>query len=796
MQAPALLSPRFTLSVNTNWTGKPKKGTANIAHGWQAVTFDLNELRAHIEAGYAVSAAQLASSHRLDRHFVSSQLLFVDVDNKDPKTESWCDQLSIARALELPIVKDHAAYIYFSPSHQENWERFRIVWIAPIPIDDREVYANLVRWVYSQIPGVDTKTSSITNLFYGSKYNAEVDPPLFADRAFPLEWIDLADEWGKERAAAKVAKEPLKTVITAPVHKDAVDLKNLLGSESTRILAGDVGDRSDAAMKLLLDFQGCENWCATNGVPFVANAIEEWDAACRDIYAGEKEDFILSKIDRLMESCRRGHGEPETWQSSIVAIHGNEGLWKRTKALYPAYRDRSAYETQLSQLLDDDSERVLIESNVALMPGVEPPVEGDEIIRRFKDLEAFIAKTIARRGLPTIYKLALIRERADDLKLRRLLKEEELVRLVSKVAQQQRGGRTGPVFPGDRIQRPVVLPDLIEDLLPARNLSLLSGPPKAAKTSFAVGMIKALVSDRGEFLGMNTRFTGTVIWICDDQSEEDSYLQAERAALYGHPRLITWHNWTLDDIGDLEDLLHDPRTGPNPLIVIDSLTSISRNSGIDENSPAMGFALYELKETLSTLGATTLLIHHSNKSGVGLNSVRGSTSITGAAANVISINLLTKRIDGVNVEDRSNPRRRLSVSLRRAAMPDSLIEIDFDTLTVNYVCTWDEWAQQQREQESREESEDDPMSAAIVRFVENSPEPTSKTEIARGVLGTQDLRTSENSHTREAKAVYRKIDRLVRQGILLQGTNEKKGLYSCNPEKLRSRFDDDDVEFD
>ncbi|WP_126146867.1 AAA family ATPase [Synechococcus elongatus] len=794
MQASVAPHLRFRLSVNRSWTGKPNPEKVNLAKGWQEADFDLPDLRQHIEAGFAVNSALLAGSRRSNEAFISSQLVFVDIDNKDPKTEGWSPQLSIAQALELPIVRDHAAYLYYSPSHRANWERFRIVWIAPIPIDDRGVYSDLVNWIYSQIPGIDTKTSSVTNLFYGSTYNAKVEPPLFIERSFPLDWIDLADDWARERAAAK-KREPLRPVRTEPIHGDVVDLKNLLGAESTRILAGDVGDRSDAAMKLLLDFQGCENWCATNGVPFANNAIEEWDAACREIYKGEKEKFIADKIDRLINSCTRGHGDPETWESSIVSMYGNDGLWKRVKALYPSYRDRSNYEAQLSQLLDDDCESVM-ESNIALLPGVEPPVNGDEIVRRFKDLEAFIGKTVVRRGLPTVYKLALIRERADELKLRRLLKEDELVRVISKVAQQQRGGRVGPIFPGDRVQRPVILPDLIQNLLPARNLTLLTGPPKAAKTSFAVGMIKALLGDRPQFLGMETRFTGTVVWICDDQAEEDTFLQSERAGLYNHPRLITWHNWTLDDLGDLEDLLHDPRVGPNPLVVIDSLTSVSRNSGIDENSPAMGFALYELKETLSALGATTLLIHHSNKAGVGLNSVRGSTAITGAAANVLSINLLTKRVDGVNIEDRDNPRRRISASMRRSSMADCLVEINFQDLSVEYIATWDEWSQQQKEQSSQEEADEDEVSNAVLRFLQNSSDPQSKSDIARGVLGTDEIRTPDNGHTREARLVYRKIDKLLRQGLIMQGVNERRGLYSCDPDKLQSRFNSDDVEFD
>ena len=802
MEQPLANAPRFSLSINTGWKGKPAQGSVNLAEGWRATSFNLAEFRQHIESGYAVSTALLAGSSRSDDNFVSSQLVFVDVDNKDPRTKGWKDELSVEAACQLPIVKDHAAYLYYSPSHQQSWERFRIVWVAPIPIDDKGVYANLVRWVQSQIPGADKRVSSVTNLFYGSTFNATHEPPLYNDRTFPLEWIDKACDWAAARETTKVERTP-SPLVSPPVsldsRRDPVDLKDLLGSESARILTGTVGDRSDDAMKLLLDLQGCENWCHANGVPTQATAIDEWDAACREIYSGEKERFIQNKMERLLESCRRGHGEPETWESSIASMYGAEGVWKRVKALYPCYRDSGNRESILADLLDDGSEEALlsgIQDKVACLPGVEKPKESDEIVRRFKALEEFIAKTLAQRGLPTIYRLALIREQADTLKLRRLLKEDELVRLISRVAQEQRGGATGPVFPGDRKSRPVIPADVIENLLPAKNLSILFGPPKAAKTSFAVGMMKALVSGE-DFLGMQTRHKGKIIWICDDQSEEDTYLQADKAGLYDHPRIITWHNWTIDDLSQLEDLIRDPRTGEKPLVVIDSLTSISRNSGVDENSPAIGFLLYELKETLNALGATTLLIHHSNKGGAGLNAARGSTSITGAAANVIGINMLYKKIDGISVEDRDNPRRRLSASMRRSSMPDILIELDFDDLSVEYISTWDEWERQQKEQEAAEATDNDNLSMAIVRFVQNSSQAVTKTQIAQAVLGEANVRSEDGrGATKEAKTVYRRVDKLFKMGMLYQGTNDKDGLYSCDPEKVKSGFVEDDVDFE
>ncbi len=790
----------FKLSVNRNWLNKPKDGEADISQGWYATEFTLADLRQHIEYGYTVNRALLQGSKREDKAFVSSQLLFVDIDNqvRAPEGKIFQQQLTVKEALQLPIVRDHAAYLYYSPSHTKKWPRFRIVWIAPIPIDDPETYKILSLWVNEQIPGGDKAATSITNLFYGAVLNQEFDPPLYCDRTFPLDWIDQAIAWHEDRQEKHRASRKTLSGSTggSPRYGTTVSLRKLLGQESERIQDGGFSDRSDAAMRLLLDYQGCENWCAQQGVPYETAALDEWLDDLTTIYSGENERYIERKADRLIESAERGHGPRESWQSAIVHAYGDEGLWKRIKAEYPDYRDRS--EDRYDHLdLEDDSEAVLASSlgKVAVLPGVEAPREGDDVLRKARDLDAYIAEVLQRRELSSFQKVLLVRHKASELRLKTLIKDEELSRQISKVNAEMRGIAAKPIFPGDRVSRPVILPDLVQGLIPARNLTLLTGAPKGGKTQFAVGLIKALLAGK-TFIGLETRFKGSVLWIHDDQSDEDTFLQCEKAGLINHDRLVTWGSWSTDRLNELEDMLADPRLGKNPFVLIDSLTSISRYSGIDENSPMMGAALYDLKETLNAAGATSLMIHHSNKGGAGLNSVRGSTSITAAAANVLTLNLLNHKIDGVTVEDRHNPKRRLSASLRRSSMEDCVVEMHFDSLDVDYCCTWSEWQQEQRQEQAASEAQADEMGDRILMFVRYSSSAQSRTQIAAGVLGTTELRNSDRTHTADAQKVYRRIDKLVKGGLLFKGKAEKSGLYHTDIAKLESAYPNEEVEFE
>ena len=53
---------------------------------------------------------------------------------------------------------------------------------------------------------------------------------------------------------------------------------------------------------------------------------------------------------------------------------------------------------------------------------------------------------------------------------------------------------------------------------------------------------------------------------------------------------------------NLDTLLLDIHNNPGAVVFLDSLRSINRSSGIDENSPEMGEQLYTLKQAVLDAG--------------------------------------------------------------------------------------------------------------------------------------------------------------------------------------------------
>ncbi|WP_242578190.1 AAA family ATPase [Chroococcus sp. FPU101] len=85
----------------------------------------------------------------------------------------------------------------------------------------------------------------------------------------------------------------------------------------------------------------------------------------------------------------------------------------------------------------------------------------------------------------------------------------------------------------------------------------------------------------------------------------------------------------ISDLSPLEQELEDFR--PH-LVIIDSLTSITRESGLNEKDVEFARPIYKLKDLLGRYGAVGILIHHQNKDkeAKGIDKVSGSARIVAA----------------------------------------------------------------------------------------------------------------------------------------------------------------------
>ena len=109
----------FKIGVNPTIIDKPKfDGSLNPAKNWQNLDLTADELAQHIKLGHAFSA-HFRESHRKTQNFICSGFAAADIDGT----------LSIDEALEFSFVRDFAAILYTTPSHTNEKNRFRVVFL-------------------------------------------------------------------------------------------------------------------------------------------------------------------------------------------------------------------------------------------------------------------------------------------------------------------------------------------------------------------------------------------------------------------------------------------------------------------------------------------------------------------------------------------------------------------------------------------------------------------------------------------------------------------------------------------
>lgn len=195
-------------------------------------------------------------------------------------------------------------------------------------------------------------------------------------------------------------------------------------------------------------------------------------------------------------------------------------------------------------------------------------------------------------------------------------------------------------------------------LLPS-GLTLLSAQSKSGKTTFISHLLRAMWTDEGDYMGQPLRPVPT-LWI----SEEADSRIAQRADDMGYSDMwpIAWlttenRTWeqTMAYIRKYAMLYH------NPLVIVDTL---SRHWGIeDENDNAkIEKAINPLIALTRTTGMSTLLVHHTRKSGgTGGNASRGGSALFAAVDITIEM---------YKLEDGPSTTRKFNCYTRYGETPD------------------------------------------------------------------------------------------------------------------------------
>jgi hypothetical protein len=200
--------------------------------------------------------------------------------------------------------------------------------------------------------------------------------------------------------------------------------------------------------------------------------------------------------------------------------------------------------------------------------------------------------------------------------------------------------RTGIRTPEDLCGLPgreYLLPGLVQKAA----VYVLAGAGGSGKTSFCGALARHVIEGRSIEVKGHWRPVqkGRVLWVSSDTNDVDfrdvlvnaGLMAVDEgggyAALWERGALDYWPGFQWTMVTALERRIR--RFKPD-LVVIDSLASCNRTTGIDENSAAVANPLYELQQLVLDQPVSFFVLHHLNKGGA----IRGSTAIEAACSSV------------------------------------------------------------------------------------------------------------------------------------------------------------------
>lgn len=284
-------------------------------------------------------------------------------------------------------------------------------------------------------------------------------------------------------------------------------------------------------------------------------------------------------------------------------------------------------------------------------------------------------------------RIAYIRKRADVCVNFRISKSEveELVRDTIRKTSQTKLKR---FTLKELLSKEVTALDwLIPELLPAGEMIILAGSPKAGKTLMALDAAFAIATGEDYFLGIPTK-RGKVLIVSNDESDTSTQFKLLKRGLRADDTNIeAIFQWTMAQMYELEQVLDEYRPD---IVIIDSLKSISTNETISENSAEFANNIYTLKNLFHQYKCASILIHHTNKNkdAMGVAKLRGSTAIAGAVWGTWQLEQIPKPDpNGTKgfIIDPADPMRTFSVFARD--VEGQILGLEFDPENNSYKRT-------------------------------------------------------------------------------------------------------------
>lgn len=163
------------VAINENIINKASSAVLSENNGtYTNVDLTPEQFAEQIKLGYAF-CAQHKNGWRKTDNFTVSGILAIDID----------DGLSVQDALDDDYVQNYACIIYTTPSHTEEFPRFRIVFELVVPITDALKMRHALTGLINRFGG-DGACTDACHMFYGST----ISDPILMGKTLPEQQVD------------------------------------------------------------------------------------------------------------------------------------------------------------------------------------------------------------------------------------------------------------------------------------------------------------------------------------------------------------------------------------------------------------------------------------------------------------------------------------------------------------------------------------------------------------------------------------------------------------------------------
>lgn len=178
----------------------------------------IQDVISDVASGYALLGGLLGGQRRSKANVIGSEWLLLDIDNSDTlKDENgkpvlgddgkaikvYSHQLTLDEAIAHPFVQQYCSLIYTTASHEEDWHRFRLVFLLPEYVESTEAVEAMVRLLMEHFPH-DPSCKDASRVFYGS--TQATFPHVNPNNCLPADWLNRAIALAKEEKARRQAQ--------------------------------------------------------------------------------------------------------------------------------------------------------------------------------------------------------------------------------------------------------------------------------------------------------------------------------------------------------------------------------------------------------------------------------------------------------------------------------------------------------------------------------------------------------------------------------------------------------------